>query len=98
MLAAPIDLKYKVVEYKNFKCRAVIIDDKPIGQYHLSIARSKIGLLMSKLSIVDTSIVSVIDPGNVLNLEYGILLKVDGLLAREALFDTLKDIDNDLPA
>lgn len=94
--ASLVGIEYKVIEYKNFKCRAVIMDGKPIGQYHIAIRRNNIGLMMSKLNKVDTSSSSVIDPDNTLNLEYVILLKVDGLLAQEALFDTLSDIDYDI--
>ena len=93
-IANPTKIEYSKVDFKHFSCRAVVLEGKQIGEYHVRPADNQsINDLMNRLRDIDTSEVGLIDSTGSLNLEFPIYVKVGGILAQETFFDTLGEID-----
>lgn len=91
----PTKITYSNLDFSNFVCRAAIVDGKQIGEYHIRPKnRANFHILMEKLRNIDTSEVGVLRSDDVIKLEYPIYLKVNGILAKEAIYDTLVEIND----
>ena len=87
--------EYGYLVYKNFKCRSVIKDGKPTGEYHVAPIGIKASDLVRILeSGLDDSVADLIDES--LGLEYPIVLSVESTMINESLDDLFKQIDRQI--
>jgi hypothetical protein len=89
-------IKYKVLEMDNFKARKVFVDDKEIGECHMSFKSHS----DSKAVVIVRELIKgaeVLDPENVLKLEYGSYFKYDpDSILGMSLEGVLKNVDERL--
>lgn len=89
-----INVEYIVTEYKNFTIRQVKQDGKVTGEYHMNFGDINPNWAIDVVKEQVGAEAYVIDPENILKLDYSIALNVksDSMLAI-TLDDVLKSID-----
>lgn len=78
----------------SMACRAVLIEGKPSGEYHVKSEKVSVTRLCSIISgMMEDTDVSIIDPDNILKLEFPICIKVNSVLVNEMIDDYMKKIN-----
>ena len=94
----PAKITYTTIPgLKNIACRIVAVNGKTNGEHHVKPIR--LGLTSQKLisilsGMIEDSTVSLIDPENLLRLEYPIAIKIDSVIGAELIEDYMKDVDS----
>lgn len=80
---------------KNIACRAIIVNGKNSGMYHIKpIKMMPIPSLVTIMrGIVDDSRFDLTDPDGLLKLEWPIMMTIESILGNEIIEDTLKQVD-----
>jgi hypothetical protein len=91
------NITYSPIEdLKNFACRAVYVDGKSEGIYHIKVLKKDLRpsvLCAVIVGMVENASTEIIDPDGTLKLEYPISMKVESILSNEIIEDSLKEVD-----
>jgi hypothetical protein len=95
----PQKVSYGEARFRNFDIQEVFIDDKQKGEYYIRIKNATSNkmvfnayvFLANRFKDCD---VGVIDPGNILSLNYHIYIKTNNEMIKDAMMDIMEEIDS----
>lgn len=95
-----VEISYGEAMMTNFCVREVFINGKPKGEYHVRVRDPNPGRIHDALIFFIQTLgkceVGVIDPSNMLNLDYQIFVKTSDPMSIISMMDVMSNVDKEM--